>query len=147
MTGFNALVLAGTRPSAKDIVADYAGVPHKGLIELEGRTLLARVVAALREAGAARIGVSANDPAITPLVADLGCELIPTASGPSQSVHLGADALGTPLLVTTVDHALLQPEWITRFLADAPAVAAGVRGVGLVGPDQVARYVREAVGR
>jgi hypothetical protein len=31
-------------------------------------------------------------------------------------------ALGTPLLVTTADHALLMPEWITRFIADAPAV-------------------------
>lgn len=121
--GFNALVLAGSRPGAPDAVADHAGVAHKGLIELEGRTLLERVVAALKEAGAARIGVSTNDPALTALAARLGCEPLPTAAGPSQSVQSAAEALGTPLLVTTVDHALLRPEWVTRFLADAPADA------------------------
>ena len=32
-------------------------------------------------------------------------------------------ALGTPLLVTTVDHALLQPEWVRQFIDDTPADA------------------------
>lgn len=31
--------------------------------------------------------------------------------------------MGTPLLVTTVDHALLQPDWVTDFMADTPADA------------------------
>lgn len=123
MTGFSALILAGSRPGAADAVADYAGVAHKALIELDGRTLLERVVAALRAAGAGRIGVSANHPEVMAAVVALGCDLMPAETGPSQSVHAGADILGTPLLVTTVDHALLQPEWITRFLADAPAEA------------------------
>jgi GTP:adenosylcobinamide-phosphate guanylyltransferase len=121
--GFNALVLAGTRPGARDPVADYAGVAHKGLIELGGLTLLERVVTALREAGAARIGVSTNDPAIMAAATALDCEPLAAEAGPSQSVHVGADALGAPLLVTTVDHALLRPEWVTRFMADAPADA------------------------
>ena len=70
MTAFNALVLAGSR-GGRDPVADYAGVPHKALILLEGRTLLARVVDALRQAGAKRIGVSTNDPDVLAEVARL----------------------------------------------------------------------------
>ena len=41
--------------------------------------------------------------------------------GAGSDVGGGASIMGTPLLVTTVDHALLQPEWITEFLAKAPA--------------------------
>ena len=48
---FNALVLAGSRGGI-DPVADYAGVSDKALIEIGGRTMLARVIGALREAGA-----------------------------------------------------------------------------------------------
>ncbi|WP_029916761.1 nucleotidyltransferase family protein [Caulobacter sp. UNC358MFTsu5.1] len=123
---FQALVLAGSRGGV-DPVADYAGVSQKGLIVLGGRTLLNRVLTALDEAGAQRIAVSTNDAA---LQAALEAEKtratlsrLPSAAGPSQSVHEGAEAMGTPLLVTTVDHALLQPEWVTDFMADTPADA------------------------
>ncbi|WP_308237986.1 NTP transferase domain-containing protein [Phenylobacterium sp. J426] len=114
-----------------DPVADYAGVAHKALIELEGRPLLARVAQALHEAGAARVGVSCNHPAVAALARDLGLEVLPAAAGPSQSVFEGAQALGFPLLVTTADHALLQPEWVTRFLDDIPA---GTDVAALVAP-------------
>jgi len=120
---FQALVLAGSRGGI-DPVADYAGVSHKGLILLGGQTLLARVLGALDKAGATRIGVSTADIAI--IDALTGFETanpLPAAGGPSQSVHDAASLMGTPLLVTTVDHALLQPEWITEFLAKAPVDA------------------------
>lgn len=122
MTGFSALILAGSRGGA-DPVADYAGVPHKALIELEGRPLLTRVAEALRAAGAGRVAVSCGDPAVRDLAGRLGLEVLDAAAGPSLSVQQGAEALGFPLLVTTADHALLRPEWITRFLADLPAQA------------------------
>ena len=122
MTAFNALILAGSRGGV-DPVADYAGVSQKGLIPLQGRTLLTRVVEAVAAAGATRIGVSSDDPGIRHALEGLPAEALPPAPGPSQSVRLGAEALGTPLLVTTVDHALLRPEWIGRFLADVPAGA------------------------
>jgi len=38
-------------------------------------------------------------------------------------VREAAQALGVPLLVTTVDHALLRPEWVRQFIEDAPAEA------------------------
>jgi len=123
---FQALVLAGSRGGV-DPVAAYAGVSQKGLIVLGGRTLLRRVLDALDQAGAERIGVSTNDAALQGVLAGettrATLSRLPSAAGPSQSVHDGAHAMGTPLLVTTVDHALLQPDWVTDFMADTPADA------------------------
>jgi len=118
----NALVLAGSRGGV-DPLADYAGVADKALIPIGGATMLERVVVALRAAGAARIAVSANAPAVRAEALRLGAEPIDAAAGPSLSTLQGLRALGAPLLVTTADHALLRPEWITDFLADAPADA------------------------
>ena len=123
---FQALVLAGSRGGV-DPVAQYAGVSQKGLIALGGRTLLTRVLEAVDQAGVERIGVSTNDAALEAALAGektrAAVSRLPSAAGPSQSVHDGAQAMGTPLLVTTVDHALLRPEWVTDFMADTPADA------------------------
>ncbi len=117
-----ALVLAGSRGSA-DPVAVHAGVSDKALIPVAGETMLARVVRALRVAGADRILVAASSAAVADHARALGAEPIEAAAGPSASVARALDAVGAPLLVTTADHALLEPGWITRFLADAPADA------------------------
>ena len=119
---FDALVLAGSRPGP-DPLADYAGVADKAMIEIGGRTMLARVVAALRVAGAGRIAVVVSSDAVRAAAERLGVELIAAAAGPSASAARGFAALGAPLLVTTADHALLEPDWITRFIADVPADA------------------------
>lgn len=118
MTLDRALVLAGARPET-DPVAAYAGVPHKALIRLAGEPLLARVVDALQGAGLRRIAVSASDPQVVALAAQLGCEVLPTEAGPSLSALRGIEALGTPVLLTTSDHALLQAEWIAQLLDNA----------------------------
>ena len=120
--GFSALILAGSRGGV-DPVAAYAGVSHKALIELDGQPLLARVAQALREAGATQIAVSVSDDSVRAAATALGLTVLTAASGPSHSVRDGIEALGTPLLVTTADHALLDPEWVIRFLADVPANA------------------------
>ncbi len=122
MTAFNALILAGSR-GTPEAFATAEGVSHKSLIRLGDQTLLDRVVEAVRAAGAVRISVSTNDPVVAAAAADLGVEALPAAAGPSASVAAGAEALGFPLLVTTSDHALLRPEWISGFLADAPREA------------------------
>lgn len=151
MTAFAALILAGSR-GGPDAVAEYAGVSHKALITLEGRPLLARVADALRAAGASRIGVSCNDPAVAALARELGLEVLEAASGPSQSVLEAAQALGFPLLVTTADHALLQPEWVQRFLADLPhgtdvaAMVAPRAAVEAAAPGTKRTYLRLADG-
>jgi GTP:adenosylcobinamide-phosphate guanylyltransferase len=126
LNGFTALVLAGQRPG-EDPVAAYAGQPHKGLIKLEGRTLLERVLRALEETGADRIIVSTNSAAVKDALALLRLSVpvscIEASGSPSLSVAEAAEAAGTPLLVTTVDHALLQADWVRQFLVDAPADA------------------------
>jgi GTP:adenosylcobinamide-phosphate guanylyltransferase len=119
MTVAHALVLAGARPG-RDPVAAYAGVAQKSLIPIAGEPMLTRVVVALRVAGVTRIGVSTGDAAVADLARDLGCEVLAAEAGPSLSTLRGVEALGTPVLVTTADHALLRPEWVSRFVTDAP---------------------------
>ncbi|WP_299008202.1 nucleotidyltransferase family protein [uncultured Caulobacter sp.] len=123
VSGFKALILAGSRGGEVDPAAAYAGVTHKGLIVLQGRTLLDRVLGAVQAAGAQTIGVSANDETIRAALAGANVKVLPPSAGPSQSVADGATTLGFPLVVTTVDHALLKPDWITQFVADTPVDA------------------------
>lgn len=156
MTGegaFTALVLAGERPGAPDPAAAYAGVAHKALIELEGRPLLARVAASLREAGAARIAVSTATAEVVALAQALGLEVIPASASPSLSVAQGVERLGFPVVVTTADHALLQPQWVRQFLDAAPAGAdiaalmAPKAAVVAAAPQTRRTYLRFADGR
>lgn len=119
---FNALVLAGSR-SGVDPLAAYAGVTDKALIMIGGETMLAHVISALRQAGAERIAVSASSAAVADHAAALGAEPLAAAPGPSRSAANGLARLGAPLVVTTADHALLEPGWVTQFLADAPGDA------------------------
>lgn len=114
-----ALILAGSRPGAPDPVATAEGVAHKALATVGGATLLARVAGALTGA----VAVSANDPAVIAEAERLGLTVLPPAAGPSASVAAALTTLGTPLIVTTADHALLQPEWATALVAGTPAGA------------------------
>jgi GTP:adenosylcobinamide-phosphate guanylyltransferase len=95
-------------------------VSHKALIEIGGVSMLARVVAALAAVPqVARIVVATDRADIIDGLASAGCLLsvMPARNGPSASVAQALELLGAPLLVTTADHALLQPEWVTEFLA------------------------------
>jgi len=114
-----ALVLAGSRGGV-DPVAAYAGVANKALIELAGRTLIERVLSALREAGIERLAVSASDPLVSDAAHRQGAQVLAAEAGPSLSARRGIEALGTPVLITTADHALLRAEWIEAFIASAP---------------------------
>lgn len=116
---FNALILAGSR-GGDDPVAEYAGVADKALVEIGGRTMLARVVEALRAAGAADIYVSYSSEAVRSHAAAFGTIPLRGAAGPSASTAEAFARTGAPLLVTTGDHALLRPEWVTAFLAALP---------------------------
>lgn len=119
----SALILAGSRPGAPDPVAQAEGVAHKALVLVDGAPLLARVHAALRAAGVERIAVAADAPEVVALAGQLGAEVIPPESGPSGSVARAFSHLGAPMLVTTADHALLQPEWVRQFIEDSPVDA------------------------
>lgn len=119
---FTAIVLAGSR-GGTDPVAAYAGVADKALIEVAGRTMLARVVRAVRDAGASRVLVVHSSDPVRDHARDLGCEVMVGQSGPSASAAAALDRVGAPALLTTADHALLEPEWISTFLAAVPADA------------------------
>lgn len=120
---FSALILAGSRPGAPDPVAAAEGVAHKALVAIDGMTMLERVVGAVHAAGIERIGVLASHPQVIDEATRLGCEVLAAADGPSASVAVGLERFGAPLLVTTSDHALLRPEWITDFVRDTPREA------------------------
>lgn len=151
MNGFNALVLAGSRGGV-DPVAAYGGARHKALIPLGGETLLARVVGALRGAGATRVAVVSSHPDVRAEAARLGTEAIDEADGPSLSAAAGAEHLGTPLLLTTADHALLDAAWVQRFLADVPddadvaALVAARRTVEAAAPGTNRTWLKLADG-
>jgi GTP:adenosylcobinamide-phosphate guanylyltransferase len=117
--GLTALVLAGSRREG-DPLAAAAGVSHKALIRVGDIPMLERVVAALAAVPQiGRILVAIEQPDI---VAALPAMRVPVsavqaAEGPSASVAAALATEGTPLLVTTADHALLRPEWVEEFLA------------------------------
>lgn len=116
-----ALVLAGTRPGG-DPLATHAGVSHKALIDVGGEPMLLRVLRALAAAPSiARIVVAIDRADVLAGFPDPGKEvtLLPAASGPSASVAAALEREGTPLLVTTADHALLQAAWVEELLANA----------------------------
>jgi GTP:adenosylcobinamide-phosphate guanylyltransferase len=114
-----ALILAGSRGGV-DPVAAYAGVTHKALIVVGGRTMLARVADALHGAGCAKVAVSCIDPEVDAEARRLGLVSLLARSGPSESAGDALEILGVPLLVTTADHALLDAEWVRGFVADVP---------------------------
>jgi GTP:adenosylcobinamide-phosphate guanylyltransferase len=117
---YNALILAGSRGEA-DPVAASEGVREKALIEIGGQPMLARVIAAVREAGAERIAVAASPGPVADLARSLGCEVVEAKRGPSESAAAGFAHLGAPMLLTTADHALLKAQWVRDFVEVAQA--------------------------
>jgi molybdopterin-guanine dinucleotide biosynthesis protein A len=131
---FAALVLAGSRPGG-DPVAEARGVASKAQVRIGGRALLIGVLDAL---------------AASPSVGSIGVVGLPDAAladrefadelgrhaprllagqatpGASVAAALAAVPAGTPVLVTTGDHALLSPEIVEGFLSGALASGADV---------------------
>lgn len=146
-----AVVLAGSRGEA-DPVAHHAGVSDKALIDLDGETMLARVLRALRDAGVPGIAVAANAPAVAAEAGRHGARMLPAAAGPSASTADALATLGAPLLVTTGDHALLRARWVRDFVAAVPAGAdvavllARRESVARAAPESRRTYLRFADG-
>lgn len=123
-----ALVLAGQRRGT-DPMAAAAGVSHKALLPVAGVPMLLRVLAALRATpGVGRIVASIERPDVT-LKGLGGLEdvvLRPSEASPARSAAAALAEFGTPLLVTTADHALLTPAMVAHFLEAAPEDAAAL---------------------
>ncbi|MGX0904284.1 molybdopterin-guanine dinucleotide biosynthesis protein A [Roseovarius sp. MBR-79] len=125
---FAAVILAGER-DAQDDLRDHAGVASKALIEIAGKPMIARVIAALE--GAARVAsVHLSGPAEAVVTgSDVLSGLIEagrvdwTAPGPSPSTSAYAMLTGFPegqkVMITTADHPLLTSEIVDHFCRDA----------------------------
>ena len=153
---YTALVLAGTRPGG-DPLAQHAGVSHKALIEIGGQPMLLRVLRALAASPAvSRIVVAIDRADVMDGLPEVGkpVQVVPAAAGPSASVASVLEREGTPLLVTTADHALLEPAWVDEFVAaaardgaaDAFLAVARREAVLAVAPDTVRTWLRFSDG-
>jgi len=127
-TRFAAVVLAADR-GRNDPVAAAAGVAAKCLTPIAGTPMVMRVVRALRHSG--RIddillcGPDARtvegSPDLQGLIESGNVRWIEPRATPctSAAAALAAIPSGTPVLVTTGDHALLEPEMVRHFLEGA----------------------------
>jgi GTP:adenosylcobinamide-phosphate guanylyltransferase len=121
------LVLAGSR-GAEDPVAKLMGVSHKAFAPIAGVPMLVRVVRALTASpsvGMIHVAIERPElveqhPELALLLAGGRIALLPAEGSPSRTVSAALDRLGTPLFVTTADHALLRPEWVDHFLTHLP---------------------------
>lgn len=130
MGEWTAIVLAGRRPGEDGFAAAH-GVAAKALIRAGGEPMLGRVVRALLDSPSiGRIVILAQeaDSLLTGelewMAANPRIATARSGDGISDSVGrlAGTDAAPYPVLVTTADHALLQPEMVEAFIAGAAGV-------------------------
>lgn len=132
MTGWTALLLAGSRPGG-DPFAEAHRVPAKALIPVAGEPMIARPVRALLGSPKIRqVRVLAQDVALLEPVLPVDPRLTIERSGATIAATIEAiiadPATCWPLLVTTADHALLDGAMIDDFCdrANGADVAIGL---------------------
>jgi GTP:adenosylcobinamide-phosphate guanylyltransferase len=148
---FTGVVLAADRGKS-DPVALEAGAPCKSFVPVGGRPMLLRVLDALvvaHEVDAIAICGPSQDLVVQQselnnLIKDKKIKWIKNLSTPSSSAYHVVDLLSDnmPILVTTSDHALLQPEIIDHFCREARKTDYDLV-VGLTSYEQVMRAYPE----
>jgi GTP:adenosylcobinamide-phosphate guanylyltransferase len=123
VTRFTALLLAGSRPGV-DPFAQAHGTDLKALIPVGGVPMVARPVAALLaapEVERVRVLAQQVDRIAAVLPADPRLSVEPSGATIAATLHdiLADPAMRFPVLVTTADHALLDPAMIADFCANA----------------------------
>lgn len=123
---WTAIVLAGSRPGT-DPFAETYGTDLKALIPVGGKPMVLRPVEALLSAPEVeRVRVLAQQPERIAAALPTDARLTVEPSGTTIASTLGAiladPATRYPLLVTTADHALLDPAMIADFCARADGV-------------------------
>jgi molybdopterin-guanine dinucleotide biosynthesis protein A len=124
---FDAVVLAGGRPDA--VSKNFPAAPNKAFVPIEGVTLVARTIAALRSSS--RIG---RIVAVAPLLATSAVALSKAdeirLDGPTMSASLRSGLAGFPpddlVLVSASDLPILTRAAVEDFLARAEAAEADV---------------------
>ncbi len=116
----NALILAGSRQGKQDPLALYAHVSHKAIIPIIGKPMIKYVTDTLAKIESIdKIAVSIEQSNIVKNILPNFIQYLPACAGPSASIIQAIQTLRTPLLVTTADNPLLQPEWVEYFLQEA----------------------------
>ena len=123
MNGWTALLLAGSRPGTDPFAAAY-GTDLKALIPVGGLPMVARPAAALLAAPEIeRVRVLAQQPeriaAVLPKDSRLSVEHSGATIAATLQAILESPETRYPLVVTTADHALLDPAMIADFCARA----------------------------
>jgi GTP:adenosylcobinamide-phosphate guanylyltransferase len=131
---WTAIVLAGSRPGTDPFAAQY-GTDLKALIPVGGVPMVARPVAALLQSPEIeRVRVLTQQPeriaAVLPTDARLAIETSGGTIASTLDDILRDPATRFPLLVTTADHALLDPTMVADFCAKAKGSDLAI---GLVG--------------
>lgn len=110
------IILAGSRYGECEPLAQHGKVSHKALLPVGGKPMIERVVEALEATGGlGPLWVSIEKPDYLSFLGNR-IKTLTAASTPSDSVFQAVKKIGFPCLVTTADHALLQPEWVKEFL-------------------------------
>jgi len=132
---FTAVVLAADR-TGEDPVARAAGVPCKALAPVGGRPMLFRVLDALEASNLVNTCMVCGPPAAildrAPLVRQRlsasGMKWLAPQATPSTSTLAALNSIteGTPVLLTTADHALLTPAMVDHFGREALATGCDV---------------------
>ncbi len=146
---FHALVLAGRR-DANDELAAATGAPHRAMLDVSGRPMLARVIATLSASSrisGVTVSIDAPDlldgyPELAEARARGDFEVIASEPSPSRSVLAAFDRVASdwPWLVTTADHALLDASMLEHFLEAASAAGrerSADLAVGLVSRSRI----------
>lgn len=133
----NALILAGSRQGKQDPLAKQAHVSHKAILPILGRPMIHYVVQALSKVNLIeKIAIVIEQQSIVKDILPEYIEYLPAALGPSDSVIHAIKELSTPLLVTTADNPLLQPEWVEYFLNEAERTKCDI-AVGIALKEQI----------
>jgi GTP:adenosylcobinamide-phosphate guanylyltransferase len=117
---WTAIVLAGQRPGTDPLAAHFGG-SVKALVPLAGEAMVTHVVRTLHATPEiAEVVVLAQD--VTGLtdavVAGGGARFAVSGKGISSSIKaVAGDTAAWPILVTTADHPLLTPAYLSHFLA------------------------------
>lgn len=130
---WTAIVLAGSRPGTDPFAAKY-GTDLKALIPVGGIPMVKRPVTALLQSSEIeRVRVLAQDPermaAVLPNDGRLSVEPSAATIAATLDAILSDPTTPYPLLLTTADHALLDPSMIADFCAKA---AGADLAIGLV---------------
>lgn len=121
--GWTAIILAGQRPGP-DRLASHFGERWKALVTVGGEPMLTRVVrtlSAMPEIGTVIVLGQEPEALFEAAAAGGPITMVASKAGISESILrvAGTDQARWPVLVTTADHPLLTPAFVSAFLAES----------------------------